>query len=82
MQTYKRETKGIVTRLLLHQLSFPQCISGLDASLGRLTPSLKPDNMDELRAIMLANNERVMAEMARRGSEEQIPPSMEYRNSD
>ena len=41
MQAFKRECRGIVNRFLLHQLSFPHCIVGLNGALMKLTPRLK-----------------------------------------
>lgn len=66
MEVYKRETREVIGRFLLRQLSFPNCIAGLDAALAGLLPRLQPEQLDEVRAVMLVNNETVMAEMARR----------------
>ncbi|MBZ5635178.1 MAG: hypothetical protein LAO55_18805 [Acidobacteriia bacterium] len=66
MKVYKRETTRAVNRLLHRELSFPDCISTLDAALARFIPRMKPEHLDELRAVMLANNETVMKEMERR----------------
>ena len=68
MKAYKSETKQVVNRFLRRQLSFPKCIAALDAALAKLIPRLRPEDLDALRAVMLANNERVMKEMERRGS--------------
>ena len=68
MKQYKSETKGVVNRFLLRQLSFPNCIAALDAALARFIPRLRPEDLDELRSVMLANNEKVMKEMERRGA--------------
>ena len=68
MEEYKSETRRVVNRFLLRQLSFPNCISALDAALARLIPGLQPDQLDALRAIMLTNNATVMKEMERRAS--------------
>jgi hypothetical protein len=64
----------IIRRFLLRQLSFPNCIAALDAALAGVLPRLKPEQLDEVRAVMLANNGRVMDEMARRSSSEIPPP--------
>jgi hypothetical protein len=68
MEVYKRQTREIIMRFLLRQLSFQKCIAALDAALAGALPRQKPEQLDELRAVMLANNEKVMEEMARRGS--------------
>jgi hypothetical protein len=68
VKAYKRETRSLVARFKLHRMSFPKCISALDAALARFIPRMKPDDIDELRAVMLANNEAVMKEVGERGS--------------
>lgn len=67
MKFYRRETRAIVRRFLDSRLSFPDCISALDAALARLVPRLKGEDIAALRIEMLANNEVVMKEMERRG---------------
>lgn len=67
VNVYRRETKDIITRFCHHRLSFPACISALDAALARFLPRLTGDQILALRALMLANNETVMKEMERRG---------------
>ena len=66
MDVYKRETQEILSRFLHHQLKFPACIAALGAALSGLIPILKPEQLPELRDVLLTNNERVMAEMHRR----------------
>jgi hypothetical protein len=67
MEVYKRETQEVIKRFLGHRLSFPDCIAALDAALARFIPRLTDEQLDALRALMLANNEIVMKEMERRG---------------
>ena len=70
MEAYRREAQRVVKSFLRHQLSFPNCISALDAALAalivRLDPARYHDELPTLRALMLANNETVMKEMERR----------------
>ncbi|MGD1095770.1 MAG: hypothetical protein ABSB35_27725 [Bryobacteraceae bacterium] len=66
MEVYKRETEEVIRRFLDHRLSFPGCIAALDAALADLIPRLTAEQIAPLRALMLANNERVMEEMERR----------------
>jgi len=68
MDVYKSETKRVVNRFLRRQLSFANCIASLDAALARLILRLRSKDLDALRAVMLANNERVMKEMERRAA--------------
>jgi len=66
VEVYKRETQEVIKRFLAGRISFPDCIAALDAGLAGLIPKLKGDQIDNLRAVMLANNEIVMKEMERR----------------
>jgi hypothetical protein len=68
LEVYKRETHEIVGRFLSHQLSFQDCIADLHTALARLLPSLKPVQFDAVRVILLANNDAVMNEEARRSA--------------
>ena len=67
MELYERETQNVVERFLGHTLSFPDCIAALDAALAELIPRLNGEQIARLRIVMLANNEIVTKEMARRG---------------
>jgi hypothetical protein len=66
MEVYKRETRDLVDRFIIRRLSFATCISRLDAALVHFIPRLQPEQLGELRTVMLANNARVMKEMATR----------------
>ena len=66
MEVYKSETREVVKRFLDHKLSFPNCIAALDAALARFIPRMHREELPALRAVMLANNEKVMKEMERR----------------
>jgi hypothetical protein len=70
VEVYKRETHEIIRRFTLHQLSFPNTVAALDAALAKDLPVLNPEQLNEVRAIMLTNNETVMAEMARRSEKQ------------
>jgi hypothetical protein len=67
VEVYKSETQEIIKRFLARRLSFPECIAALDAALAGLVPRLRPEDLDALRSLMMANNEIVMKEMERRG---------------
>ena len=71
VEVYKRETREVVRRFLTHNLSFPNCIAALDAALAGLLPRLQPDQIDEVRAVILANNDQVMEQMATRSQKAQ-----------
>ena len=66
MEVYRSETRELVERFLRHRISFPECITALDAALAGLVPRLTTDQIARLRAIMLANNGTVMGEMEKR----------------
>jgi hypothetical protein len=66
VKVYKRETRELVRRFRKHQISFPSCISRLDAALTRFIPRMLSEDIGELRAVMLANNDAVMKEAAKR----------------
>lgn len=66
MEVYKAETREVLHRFLGHRLKFPDCIAALDAALAGLIPKLIPEQLPELRAVMLENNERLMKEMMKR----------------
>ena len=67
VETYRRQTRKVLNRFLDHRLSFPDCIAALDAALAEIMSRLNPDDLPEVRALMLANNDIVMKEMERRG---------------
>jgi hypothetical protein len=66
VEVYTQETKEVIRRFRTHQLSFPNTIAALDAALAGVLPKLKPGQLDEVRATMLAANATVMEEMAQR----------------
>ena len=66
MEVYKSETKEVLHGFLCHRLKFPECIAALDAALAGLIPKLTPEQLPEFRAVMLANNARVMKDMEKR----------------
>jgi len=70
LEVFKRETHEIVGRFLSHQLGFPDCITALHSALARLLPTLEPEQFDEVRVVLLANNDAVMDEMARRSAKQ------------
>ena len=68
MEVYERKTREIVRRFIGHRLSFPNCIAALDAALTELLPRLTDGQLPALRAVMLANLDKVNFEMAQRGA--------------
>jgi hypothetical protein len=70
METYQRDTQLVIESFLHHKLSFPACISALDAVLAEFMPRMTGDQITHLRVVMLANNEIVVNEMERRGAPE------------
>ena len=72
MEVYERETKETIRRFLAHKIAFPACIAALDAALARLIPHVQPAQLYDLRDLMLANNNTVMDEMARRSAKNRV----------
>ena len=74
MEAYKRQTQRLIKRFLNHRLTFSQCVQALDAALSDLITSseMKAENLLELRAIIMANNETVMKEMEKRGPPDRV----------
>jgi hypothetical protein len=67
MEAYERETQAVIGRFLRHELSFPECIAALDATLADFMPRMTGEQIARVRVVMLANNEIVVKEMERRG---------------
>ena len=67
VEVYRRETEKVIKRFLAQTLSFPECISALEAALDDLVPRLRVEQRASLRDLILANNEIVTKEMERRG---------------
>ena len=66
MEVYRKQTQKILKRFLDREIAFPECIAALDHALARHIQTLLPEELLNLRAVMLANNETVMKEMAKR----------------
>ncbi len=70
MEDYKAETSEILSRYLAHEISISDCVAMLNMALAGLIPSLRGDQILELRAIMVANTNTMMEEL-----EKQLPCS-------
>ena len=68
MRAYEQSTREIISQFICHKLTFPACISALDAELADLVPRLKDAELPALRVMMLANLARVNFEMEQRGA--------------
>ena len=66
MDVYRKQTQKILKRFLDREIAFPECIASLDHALAGRNQTLLPEELLNLRAVMLANNETVMKEMAKR----------------
>jgi hypothetical protein len=84
VEVYKSEAREVIRRFLTRRLSFPDCIAALDSALADLLPRVPPEELETLRAVVLANNQIVMREMERRiasspgrcfGAREKLPVS-------
>jgi hypothetical protein len=45
MEVYKSETREVIGRFLLRQLSFPDCIAALDAALAAYCPGSSQNSL-------------------------------------
>src|SRR6185295_19048268 len=68
MRAYEQRTREIVSRFIAHRLTFPACISALDAELADLVPRMADMELPALRVMMLANLARVNYELEQRGT--------------
>jgi hypothetical protein len=66
MEVYRKQTQKILKGFLEREIAFPECIAALDHALARRIQTLLPEELLNLRAVMLANNETVMKEMEKR----------------
>jgi hypothetical protein len=66
---YRKESQKIVKSFLKREIGFTECIAALNHALAGRIPTLPPDELLKLRAVMLANNETVMKEMGKRENE-------------
>jgi len=57
VETYRLLTRQVIDRFLDHRLSFPDCIAALDAALADFMSRFNPEQLDSIRALMLANND-------------------------
>jgi hypothetical protein len=75
VEVFKQETREIIRRFRGHKLSATRCIALLDDAFLDFSSRATADQIEQLRAIVLANNEIVMAEMERRSALAQREPS-------
>ena len=66
MEIYRKQTQKIIKSFLDREIAFPECIAALDHALAKRIQTLLPEELLNLRAVMLANNETVMKEMEKR----------------
>jgi hypothetical protein len=66
MEIYRKQTQKTLKSFLGRAITFPECIAALDHALARRIQTLLPEELPNLRAVMLANNETVMKEMEKR----------------
>lgn len=66
MEIYRKQTQKIIKSFLDREIAFPGCIAALDHALAKRIQTLLPEELLNLRAVMLANNETVMKEMEKR----------------
>ena len=65
MKRFETDTKVIVSSFVAGQISFIDCVHGLDAALNRVIPTLTPRELKRLQAAILANKECVLETVQR-----------------
>ncbi len=53
VKVYESETSEIIWRFLAQKLTFPECLSSLDAALAGVIPRLTGDQIKRLGIVML-----------------------------
>lgn len=66
MEAYLGETREILRGFRNHSLTVRNCIAALDAALATLIPTLEPNEIPQLRAILAGNKELMLEEIANR----------------
>jgi hypothetical protein len=67
MEAYRKQTQKIVKSFLAREITFPECVAALDHALARfIRKKMLAEELPNLRAVMMANNETLMQEMERR----------------
>lgn len=69
MEAYKSGARRVITRFLNQHLNFPDCVAALDVLAANLPSELTGEQLANLRALMLENNNIVMKEMQRRDAQ-------------
>lgn len=67
VEVYRSEIAEILRRLGAGEISHADCIKALDAAVVGLVPQLSLGQIQDLRELLIANNDSVYEEMKRRG---------------
>ena len=66
MEVYKRETEEILKRFTENRIGYQECVAALYAALAGVVQRITPEELPQVRGVMLENNQRLIAERARR----------------
>jgi len=70
METYKGEIATILERLMAGELTYLECTAALHAASAAIAPRLNPEEVAELRPLILSVKAVVRSEMQKRGGPE------------
>ncbi len=75
MNVYKAECTEIMRRFLAKQISWDDCVAALNSGLIGVMPEVTINNVSEVRAVVLFNEQLMSGEMERRGQPTTHPSS-------
>jgi len=67
MELYRQETKSVIPRFLDGNLTHAECVAALDAALAGVIPNLAPEELPEVRRVLLLSHNILIEELKRRG---------------
>jgi hypothetical protein len=70
MEVYKHETEEIVKRFLERRITFSECKSLLNAAFADVFPRLNGQQLDSLRGLLMAREDRLTKEVSQRAREQ------------
>jgi hypothetical protein len=70
MEAYKHESEEFIQRFLERKISFSQCVTSLNAAFADILPRSNSRELDSLRVLLMAADDRLREEMSRRAREQ------------
>ncbi len=63
---YKLETNRAISDFIFEEITFPECLTRLEDALTKLLREVSVEDLSSVRDLMIANNEILLTEMAKR----------------